>query len=346
MLDTLKLSLTDFEIMGDACLDVQAGTFNAATGELSSHYPLWCAGGRTVTGSKAFYNADEFNVTVKPVRDDEPMAISCQVQFSVPKVATGSNYEPADFEATKSALKAINSELKGIGIKTNLKTATLSRLDSCKTVNTIEGYQAYEPVLRAMRGKRVRKRDYSNSFLWHNTVQEICVYDKIEEMRVKNRNVAGLPVNSVRFEHRLLKARKIRDSIGLSSVSDLLSGFEQVREGYAKAMRQQLFYHSPEEVQALTVQGVAEQLEHFKATGSRYYVRDYLVAQGVARMAESMDTLLLAVESVSDSRMTLYRARKQVDTAQFDALAMLCSSHSSRTLKDLYNELECAVVGE
>jgi hypothetical protein len=346
MLDTLKLSLMDYEITPDAVLDVQPSVYCAATGQGPGGFPLWMRSGRPVVGTRAFYNADEFNVTVQPLSASEPVSIGCYVQFSVPKVANGSNYQPADFNATKTALKRIERELAGIGIKTNLKTATLSRLDSCRTVSTAHEYRAYQPILCGLRGARVAKRDYGTTYLWHNTLQEVCVYDKIEEMKRKKHSVSGLPANSIRFEHRMLKARKIRDVTGLATVSDMLSGYEQIKAGYVDAMRKQLFKRSVSEVSVVTEGQIIAQLEDFKSTGKRYYVREFLIAMAVGQMENDFDALVSAVEKVCGNRMTALRLRNQLDQARMDALALRASAGCSQTLGELYRELERKVVGE
>jgi hypothetical protein len=347
MLDTLKLSLTDFDIGADACLDVMQGSFNASTGEHKGHFPLWHNGRNYVVGTKAVHNSDDYNVTVQPVRDDEPMSIGCYVQFSVPKLANGSNYQSGDFTVTKNALKTIDSELKRIGIKTNLKTATLSRLDSCKTVVTSEPYAAYQPVLLSVVGRHltIKRREYGSTFLLHNTQQQFCVYDKIAQMKAKNYSTKDLPDNSIRFEHRMLKGRKIRDAIGLCNVKDLLSGFEQVEAGYKKAMRAKLFDYSASELEAVTTRSLAEQLQHFQDSGSRYWFRDFATALGMVQLTGSMEALLGAVEVVAPNRMTYHRVRKQLDNAQHQALTLQSSKYSRRTLKDLYQELEQGVLG-
>jgi hypothetical protein len=262
----------------------------------------------------------------------------------VPKVANGSNYQPADLTATKNALRTIHSELKSIGIKTNIKTATLSRLDACRTVVASEPYAAYHPVLLSLTGTRVLRRDYGTTFLLHNTQQEICVYDKIAEMKARKHSTSSLPRNSIRFEHRMLNARKVRDASGLSNVKDLVSGFEQVEACYSAAMRKQLFHYSASELEAVTARSLAEQLTHFRDSGSRYFLRDFLVSLGAAQMAGNMGALLEAVEMVTDSRATYHRTRKQLDHAQHQALTLRSSTHSRRTLKDLYRELEAGVL--
>jgi hypothetical protein len=142
----------------------------------------------------------------------------------------------------------------------------------------------------------------------------------------------------------MLNARKIRDASNLSNVTDLLSGFEQVEACYRAAMRKQLFHYSASELEAVTARSLAEQLQHFRDAGSRYFLRDYLVSLGAAQMAGNMGALLEAVEMVTDSKTTYHRTRKQLDNAQHQALTLRNSSHSRRTLKDLYRELEAGVL--
>ncbi len=342
MLDTLKLSLTDYEIGESANLDVQPSTFNAATGEIQGRYPLWRRGSGFVEGARAFHNSDDFNVTVQPFNSLEPQSIGCHVQFSVPKVATGSNYLPADFGATVSALKTIESELKSIGINTNIQTAAISRLDACRTIHPSEPYEAYHPVLQLLRGTRMAKRDYGTTFLWHNTVQQVCVYDKREEMKRHKRNVTHLPKNSVRFEHRMLKARKVRDVLGFGSVADLLVGFEQVQVGYKSALEKQLFRHSPAEVELLTTRDIENELRAFAC--SRYFIQDWLLARAIAQLGEDRHAFLRAVENVSTSRKTHMRMRKKIEKMEMDALSLQLVAPSKHTLGELYRELEREVL--
>ncbi len=349
MLDTLKLSLGDFDIAGDANLDVQPPSFNTATGEMRGRYRLFRRGVGFVEGAKAFHNSDDFNVSVQPFSPSDPLSIGCHVQFSVPKLANGSNYEPADFAATEQALVTIERELRSIGIKTNIETATISRLDSCKNVPTSEAFPAYAPVLARLQGTRVAKRDYGTTFLWHNTLQEVCAYDKREEMKRRKRNVTLLPKNSVRFEHRLLKARKVRDVLGFGTAGDLLIGFDEVKRGYVTAMEKQLFRYSPAEIQVTTSADFESQLRSFirHSSGSKseaVCADAYVRALGFRQLSADKEAFLRAVENLSENRMTPHRMRKKLMEAEIDALALEQIAPSKHTLGELYRELEREVL--
>jgi hypothetical protein len=351
MLDTLKLSLTDYEIGPDAVLDVQPSVYCAATGQGPGGFPLWSRFGRPVVGTRAFHNAENYNVTVAPFRPSDPQSIGCQVQFSVPKLANGSNYEPADFVATEAALVTIERELASIGIKTNIKTARMSRLDACRSVRTSEPYQAYAPVLARLQGTRVAKRDYGTTFLWHNTVQEVCVYDKREEMKRRKKNLARVPRNVVRFEHRLLKARKVREVLGFGTAGDLLQGFEQVAVGYKAAMQEQLFRDSPKEIAISTAADFEAQLTVLigdlrNRQNRPNFVDCYVRAIGFRQLVADKEAFLRAVENVSESRMTLWRTQKKLREMEIDALALEQIAPSKHTLGELYRELEREVLSD
>ncbi len=339
-IDTLHLSLQDYEIAPGALLDVQPSTFNAATNEKRGDYPLWTADGETFTGARAYVNADHWNVTVQPRGEHAPLSPACLVSFSAGKLVTGSNYEPADFATVKAASKLIESELRSVGIKTNIETAKITRLDACRNLAMDEPFKAYHPALKILRVTRAESFDYGTTYLIKNGVHQTCFYDKRIEMKRKKRNLEGLPANCLRVERRLMTGKKIRDVLGFGTVGELLEGFEQVPLAYKSALKKQVFKHSPEEIHTLTAREIGAQLEQFKARGRRYYVRDYFFAEGVAARSGDMDAVMLAVSNLTESRATQARLRRQIEIAQVDALSLRKENGSRRTLGELYRELE------
>jgi hypothetical protein len=346
MLDTLRLTLGDYKIADEPELTVELPTFNAATKELGGYYPLWPSGLTHQMGRKAYHNADDWNFTLEAQGPLGDHVIVPQMSFSVPKLANGSNYEPADFKTFEMALINAERELRSIGVHTNIETATISRLDACKNVLVSESFPSYAPVLARLQGTRVAKRDYGTTFLWHNTLQEICAYDKREEMKRRKKNVSRVPANVARFEHRLLKPRKIRDTLGLSTAADLLVGFDQVAVGYKAAMEKQLFKYSPAEIEVVTMQDFERTLKVFQRAGKRYFVDAYIVALGFQQLSANKEAFLAAVISVTDSRATLSRTRKKLMEAEMDAMALQEIAGSKHTLGQLYRELERGVLGD
>ncbi len=346
MIDTLKLSLTDYSVSLGADLIVQPPTRNNATGEISGNFNLWRDGSRYVEGSKAFHNGEDFNVTFKPGHSPQGDSVLCLVQFSVPKVADGSNYHMTDHKGTVRAVSGIESRLKSIGIRTGIQTAKLSRVDVCKTVETEEPFECYHPVLSMLRGKRMAKRDYGTTFLWGNQAQEFCAYNKREEMQQRKVALDGVPDHPLRFEWRMLKGRKVRESLGgISSVADLLAGYDHVRQSYAATMENHFFNRSVREVATVTASEIEEQLIASRAQGnSRYWFDNWLKARGLAAVIGNLDAVHQAVKSVSDNRATQLKIMRKLEAAQTDAMMMKIIGPSPRTLAELYGELKSKVL--
>jgi hypothetical protein len=346
VIDTLKLSLTDYSILLGADLTIQPAAHNHATGEMTANFKLWNSGDRWVEGSKAFHNADDFNVSIKPGHSANNDGVLAMVQFSVPKVADGSNYHPTDEKGTKVALRGIESRLRAIGIRTNIESATLSRLDAFKTVEADEPYECYHPVLSMIRGRRMAKRDYGTTFLWANTMQEICAYDKRAEMQLRKVPLDGVAKNPLRFEWRMLKASKVRESLdGMRTVKDLTAGYDQVRVKFVETMEKQLFPATAREVATVTTSEIEKQLLALREQGGRrYWFDDWLKARGLAAVIGNLDAVEQAVKLVSDNRATQLKIMRKLKAAQMDAMTMKIIGPSQRTLAELYSELKTKVL--
>jgi hypothetical protein len=345
VIDTLKLSLTDYSISLDADLVIQPPTRNNATGELKGNFNLWDSGSGWIEGSKAFHNGEDFNLTIKPGSSPDNSSVLCLVQFSVPKVADGSNYHPTDHKGTQAALKGIGARLKSIGVKTNIKSARLSRLDAFKTIEAEEPYECYYPVLSLLRGTRMSKRDYGTTFLWANKAQEICAYDKAAEMRQRDVSTDGLPEHPLRVEWRMMNGRKIRESLGgIGTVAELLEGYGEVRSSYQRVVREQLFKRSVKELATLSASTVIAEWDFLKAANRRYWLDDWLKARGVATVMSQMDVVLEALKDAADNRMTVLRFKRKLEAAEMDAAAMNIIGPSRRSVGDLYTELKTKVL--
>jgi hypothetical protein len=346
MIDTLKLRLSDYSIAKRPDIIIQPAAVNAGTCEFQAEYPLWHDGNCYVTGARAFHNAEDFNLTIQPMSPSEPDSVGAFVQFSVPKVATGSNYHPTDHKGTVQALRSIQKQLGAIGVKTNLKTANLSRVDTFKTVSAQEPYHSYHPVLAMLQGQRMAKRDYGTTFLWGNTQQEICVYDKLVEMQHRKCDVAGLPSNSIRFEHRMLKAKKVRDTLGMRTVEDLVSAPDHVRDTYNKVMEKQLFKQSVAEIEVFAPSEVETLMMALRDAGCRDWFERSLMALAVASGVIDVEAVCKASDKVSSSRMTALRHRRLMRRAEMDAAILRRDEVSKRTLAELYDELKFGVLSE
>jgi hypothetical protein len=346
LLDTVKLNLQDYKITSRAQVQVQPAPYTAGTGTRTEDVMLWDDGERQHWGKYAFFNADNFNVNIKEMVSTDKRETLCMVQFSVPKVAIGSNFETVDERQTAKAFKQIEKQLADVGILTSIENARLSRIDAVKTFETEENFGCYMPVLSMMSGKRVRRRDEGTSMLWLNGMQEISMYDKREEMLAKKRDVAGIPSNTFRCEWRGLKPRKVSEVLGLKTVKELLGNYDKVRTTYRDVMREQLFNRTPSEISLMTVRSIQEELELFIERGDRFPFQNWLKAVACRRGISNFDAAKTAIRQCAPNRMTAYRWAKWLDEAQLEAKALEIVAPSKRTIASLYSELQDKVLSD
>jgi hypothetical protein len=198
---------------------LQPSPYEAGNGNKTANFVLWenKQTGEIVEGLKAYHNDKKrrFNLEISPVR-------ICSVKFSIPKIHNGSNYYPVGKDETRAVIRAVEGYLKEAGVHCNVEEARISRLDSFRNIVTEGPCLAYYRLLQSLRIKRTEQILYATSILWRNQQQQFAVYDKVQEMRSKGLDVSAYPVNTLRFEQRLLKGRKVKDSLGVETIEELL----------------------------------------------------------------------------------------------------------------------------
>jgi hypothetical protein len=347
VIDTMQLLLTDYDA-SKAKLILQPSSVDMKTGAVQGNFPLWHNGEKMVEGAYAYHRDDHFNVTIKPQPRPGGLGVgtACYVRFEVPKFAGGNNYHPVDEKGTKKALGDAEKCLKAVGIRTDVRTAQISRLDAFKNVVAAEPMSCYQGVLSVLSGRRMKQRGYENGFLWENGSQEICVYDKLQKMRHDKLGIKGLPRNSQRFEWRGLKARKIRDSLGFRTVGELLADYERVREFYHETMQKHLFRYSVKDVEVLLASDIKAEMVFFQENYGREWLSHYLRVFGLHSLLQkaSLETVLGVVEEIAESKMKKSRLKSDLQRYRFQAESLTCFGDSKRTTGQLYEELKSKVL--
>jgi hypothetical protein len=342
MIDTLQLLLHDYDA-SDADLELQPATVNVKTGTMNGNFPLYKSGARMVEGKRAFNNDGPCRVTIKaiPSRDERGIQPLCTVAMEVPKVAGCSNYHPTDKRGAEAALKIVQKHLSSIGLKTNVMDAQPARLDAFRNVVADEPYSCYAPVLGLLRGSRMEQRGYENGHLWENGVQQVCVYDKIQKLQRDKLPVEGLPSNSIRFEMRLLKSQKIRDTLEVNSARELLANYQGIAEAYERTMQKQLFSHSVDAVATMVASDIRAEMQWFQETHGRNWCDYWLksIAWKFLSQHTTFQTVLDVLDELEADRMKMSRIRSKMDKTRFNAEALRCAGPSIRTTGQLYEEM-------
>lgn len=349
MIDTIKLHLKDYEISDSTTLQVQPSSFIAGTGEKVSDHALFQSGsGAVYYGSKAYLNSDNFNLSIKPMPSgaDTPRVANCFVQFSVPKNHYGNNFYSVDCEETEEEFNKLEASLRDNGIRTNLKEADLSRVDTFKNIEPEEDFSSYYSLFSLLKARRAVQRGYGTTFLLSNSQQEFCVYDKNVEMKLRGVDLSKFPENTMRFEHRLLNKKKVSTIYGFSKAGEIFKGgYEVIREKRAEEWKKSLFSYEVPEVVLLGSKALEEEMRAFKEKFTRNWFQFFLQAYGAYHLAQKagVEAVELALQNLESERTKVWRAKKILVDAKKEIDFVKKEQNSEKSLGELYEELRSKV---
>jgi hypothetical protein len=174
--------------------------------------------GEIVTGKKAYYNSDKFNVTISPkysLKQDEvdknfstksylgDMVVEnlhkvtvpeekfnagIFVQTSLPRYFHENNFKSLTIPEEKKVLNQLEKDLAGIGIKTNIWESNISRVDAFTNLYTEENFNSYSNLFSIIQGTRLQNYTYNGeTYLWKNGERQITVYDKVKDLKAKTK---------------------------------------------------------------------------------------------------------------------------------------------------------------
>jgi hypothetical protein len=328
MLDTLQVHIEDYELDSSNKLLVQPSTYEAGSGEKTFEALLWKdRGGSTVYGSKAFLNTEKLNLTVKPFPSG---GVGCFAKFSVPKVHNGDNFYSVGKEGTEAVLTLVEKELSENGFHTTLREAAISRLDTFQNIQTEEPFLTYAPLFQLLEASRKQLRSYGTTFLWHNTQQELTVYDKLTEAALRGIDTSAYPENTMRFELRLLNKKKVEKIVGFSRAGELSQGWEELKRASIEQWEKSLFRYSVGEVQVMAQSQLMGILSTFESRYGSQYFSHFIKAMGALSIAEQV--------GIENAKQAVEKF-EQVRTGDFE-LARKKAEQQRRSLKKFYTEIK------
>ena len=447
MIDTLRLNITDCEITSHCPLTVEPSPYMHDNDQRTCDYDLFVNNaGEIVTGKKAYYNGEKFNITIKPkysiktdevndkllltgeyklMQDKESMPgksvnyisrfeqeqkikvpeekynSGIYIQTSLPRYFKKTNFESLNKADEKKIIKQWEKDLAGIGIKTNLWDARLSRVDSFTNIFTDENFYCYTNLFDIMVnatmeqyrfGKEITTEEKSEekkseekdkaislnrfeyartTYLWKNGERQICVYDKINEMKNKIKDATAygfLPANVMRLESRYVRSRKVTNayfkggkknllmkelSPGIyksPTVYDLYKHYDYVKENHKSEIETTIFKYDLPDIEKLTGNSIKDQLVRFKSIYKRRWLDRYFWWYGMASFLKlsDIDTLIEKIDEIIEEsndeyknpRMIKSRIRKNLQKTQFAIESMKSPFESLKSNKELYEELK------
>jgi hypothetical protein len=332
-IDTIEVTLTDFEIRNPALKLNQS--VETDTG-ISDNHVLWRENGVAVMGNNAVYVGPDFHLRIGASKHTG--VVGARLTFSASRKATGSNYSPATANELRTAFNSVESDIKSLGVYTNILVSTLYRVDVTKNILSEENYASYYPILKALPTRLKDTWDYGSSLLLKNTQQQVNIYDKIAEMKSKKHNTDNLP-NTIRFEQRFMKPQKVKNYLGMTTPHELLNNLDHIAAKYTDSMRKNIFPKETFEYEVTTTQQHVSELTAIKEKHQKA-LESYLMLLGYQQATANGDeALLAAIDEAFDCRKAVSRAKNTLNTLKMEALSLEPAQRGKKKGADLYAEL-------
>jgi len=304
MIDTLKMFWPEgsFAVSDDHKLTIQPASYRPSSGEIIGNFQLW----KGTDGTKAYCNTPDFQMEVKAIGAETKLLC----KLSLPKYGKGDNFSAVSERLAVEKLKDLQKQMNDNGVKADISEAKLSRIDLFKNVFAEHSFKTYSPVFGMLEAKRMKSMAVygGDCFLWGSTKQQICAYDKVEEMRNKQMDVRKLEGSNVlRFENRLFGAEKIaKVTGGMITGKDFLSGYGTLKNIYHLQMKNNLFRYEPDSIEVLNLSEVEATLTKLKKLFPRKYLFYANRMMGVAGWMRygKLENVAEIVEKVSGHRQT------------------------------------------
>ncbi len=221
---------------------------------------LWREGGEPVWGRSAVAKSGCFDFYLARINPCKPPQLT--VKFSFPRSIWGHNACPVRQDEVATVIEAINKRAAQLGLTVDTARAQITRLDLFRDVMVEHTFDDYLEVLRAVEppyGKRFEERD--TWILRGTKPTRWAIYDKCaalvnqsksqkdEEIRAGFLGLAACrqkleqagAIGLMRFEWRLLGAKKIREEIGLDDFDSWAMADDLLHKKFDHAIARDIF---------------------------------------------------------------------------------------------------------
>lgn len=266
MIDTFRISVNDFEVKSLDFIDIDLGISKPVkTYELKSikhstkqkEYEtiikrvetgqniLFYLDKHPIRGFKAYINTEFLNCTFRNSAGSPKLII----QFSIPKIYSKGKSNVLGVEdktAFFTCLLEVEHKLKEMGIFFNIESGLVKRLDLFKNIFLEYDFLSYADVLSSIyfRYEKNSKTYNNETFLKGNKTQQICLYNKYKEQKIKGLELPLGYENCLRAEYRFLNNRVLKKE-SLGAVNDIKKGFDDLKLLYNEKIKM-VFRHNIE----------------------------------------------------------------------------------------------------
>ena len=199
-----------------------------------------------------------------------------------------------------------------VGIYTHLEHARPVRLDLSADAAVDHPYVMYKPIADGLDISRTTRMIYETGCLYKNSQRAVEIYDKREQLRVSGFPLAAVPPNYIRWEVRCLTAESVESRMGVKTLSEVYSKWDDLR-GYLNAEVYQLLGLNAA-VGTVQLGSIADDLRALTTVvGEREAFNELLKVYGthlILEKAENLGNLDQILRNLGIDSATRWRYRK------------------------------------
>lgn len=216
----------------------------------------------------------------------------------------------------KKCGELIKSKLLELGIDCAIEDHNMVRLDLAKDAHLPDQVKSYIEVMRMLRGKRMKPKEYPDGYLFANTLRQFCFYNRGEKIRLDGGNEKAH--NLGRGEFRMIKKSSIQKTLDISTFSQMMDiEPDQMDCVYHNFVSEDIFKSRLDPVQMNHI-NVENEISLFadcyatmKRGGVNRYLEDYGIDQ-VLKLHGSFDNLFDFLIQCGVAQSTAYRQMNQM----------------------------------
>jgi len=357
MIDKLKLWTDDFRIEKENSLILKRGDLDLKTGEILKEYGLFeRSDGRIEIGSKAYLNNKEFKNGILPYNIEiNTRGLFLSFNPSLIYYQDHNLYSVTNWQL-RDVTERIKYSLKENGIRLDLDSMNLSRIDLKRDIYTDYPYIAYTPIFDWMAGKRLKSVEYEGSYSFRNKSRQVIFYDKLRELEavhgIKRESLrlgSGLLKMSkenelMRGELRLLRKKVVESNLNIIEAKELYKreAYEHCNKRYSELLKELIFQPTKATPESMIYfKTDLDLLEQCKAR-TKNWVGRYLKIIGAQEIVErwgSLEAFRELLRKAGCEREYTYRITKRIRRWLTESREANKKGGFESSFGELYNEL-------
>lgn len=243
----------------------------------------------------------------------------------------------------KNCGELVKKKLHTLGIDCAIEDHNLSRVDLAQDAILPDQVKSYIEVMRMLRGKRMKSKEYPDGFLFSNTLRQFCFYDRGEKIRLDGGK--ELSKNLGRGELRMTKKISVEKTLGISTFRQMMDiEPDQLDCIYHNFVAEDIFKSrlDPIEMNGIHIESEMALFSDFYATMKRGGVNRYLEDFGIDQVLKlhgSFDNFFDFLIQCGVAQSTAYRQVSQM-RLKYQRKGFIDNRRKTRTTSDRIHELQ------